>query len=265
MSQESISDADTAAIEAEFDAFSALCERLQGFGSEATAEYADGYLTAMIAGPNLPAPTQFIEKIFGDSFERAHADPESANESMQVLMRRWNRIAQQLLPGPLFDDPDALTLIPLMQVWDDEMRASMNAQDSVDEQTRALMETGAIWATGFMEAVADADWEEPPSALKADAAGALDELLRCVAALYQSADSPELRAYVAEGWKDGDASRDELINEALYAVQELRLYWLQYPPKREPIRADFTPGRNELCFCGSGKKYKKCHGAAPND
>jgi uncharacterized protein YchJ len=20
-------------------------------------------------------------------------------------------------------------------------------------------------------------------------------------------------------------------------------------------------GRNELCFCGSGKKYKKCHGA----
>ena len=22
------------------------------------------------------------------------------------------------------------------------------------------------------------------------------------------------------------------------------------------------PGRNEPCFCGSGKKYKKCHGAA---
>jgi hypothetical protein len=22
------------------------------------------------------------------------------------------------------------------------------------------------------------------------------------------------------------------------------------------------PGRNDPCFCGSGKKYKKCHGAA---
>ncbi|MDH5206950.1 MAG: SEC-C metal-binding domain-containing protein, partial [Hylemonella sp.] len=22
-----------------------------------------------------------------------------------------------------------------------------------------------------------------------------------------------------------------------------------------------APGRNDLCWCGSGKKYKKCHGA----
>lgn len=31
----------------------------------------------------------------------------------------------------------------------------------------------------------------------------------------------------------------------------------------EPYRRD-TPklGRNDPCFCGSGKKYKKCHGAA---
>ena len=24
------------------------------------------------------------------------------------------------------------------------------------------------------------------------------------------------------------------------------------------------PGRNELCSCGSGKKYKRCHGVTPN-
>jgi len=24
------------------------------------------------------------------------------------------------------------------------------------------------------------------------------------------------------------------------------------------------PGRNDLCSCGSGKKYKRCHGAAPD-
>jgi preprotein translocase subunit SecA len=27
-----------------------------------------------------------------------------------------------------------------------------------------------------------------------------------------------------------------------------------------PVRVDKTPGRNEPCFCGSGKKYKLCHG-----
>jgi preprotein translocase subunit SecA len=27
-----------------------------------------------------------------------------------------------------------------------------------------------------------------------------------------------------------------------------------------PVRVDRTPGRNEPCYCGSGKKYKLCHG-----
>jgi preprotein translocase subunit SecA len=30
--------------------------------------------------------------------------------------------------------------------------------------------------------------------------------------------------------------------------------------KREPIRAEKTAGRNDPCPCGSGKKYKNCHG-----
>ena len=29
-----------------------------------------------------------------------------------------------------------------------------------------------------------------------------------------------------------------------------------------PAPRQYSPGRNELCSCGSGKKYKKCHGAA---
>jgi hypothetical protein len=28
---------------------------------------------------------------------------------------------------------------------------------------------------------------------------------------------------------------------------------------RTPVRTTAKPGRNELCWCGSGKKYKKCH------
>src|SRR5258708_25134384 len=32
------------------------------------------------------------------------------------------------------------------------------------------------------------------------------------------------------------------------------------PPAQEPVRVEKTPGRNEPCFCGSGKKYKLCHG-----
>jgi hypothetical protein len=37
----------------------------------------------------------------------------------------------------------------------------------------------------------------------------------------------------------------------------------QLQPPSEPYRRE-TPklGRNDPCFCGSGKKFKKCHGVA---
>jgi uncharacterized protein YecA (UPF0149 family) len=28
----------------------------------------------------------------------------------------------------------------------------------------------------------------------------------------------------------------------------------------QPRRVEKTPGRNDPCYCGSGKKYKLCHG-----
>jgi preprotein translocase subunit SecA len=31
-------------------------------------------------------------------------------------------------------------------------------------------------------------------------------------------------------------------------------------PKLQPIRAEKTVGRNDPCPCGSGKKFKSCHG-----
>ncbi|HWS48036.1 MAG TPA: preprotein translocase subunit SecA [Acidimicrobiia bacterium] len=32
------------------------------------------------------------------------------------------------------------------------------------------------------------------------------------------------------------------------------------PVQQQPVRVEKTPGRNDPCFCGSGKKYKLCHG-----
>ena len=30
-------------------------------------------------------------------------------------------------------------------------------------------------------------------------------------------------------------------------------------PAPEPVRVKKMPGRNDPCWCGSGKKYKQCH------
>lgn len=39
-----------------------------------------------------------------------------------------------------------------------------------------------------------------------------------------------------------------------------RWYYVDGTHVREPTRAVATAGRNDPCPCGSGKKYKRCHG-----
>ena len=55
--------------------------------------------------------------------------------------------------------------------------------------------------------------------------------------------------------------REVLLDNACFAVQDLRLLLLDHGPRPETRRVGPQPGRNDPCPCGSGKKYKKCHGA----
>jgi len=47
----------------------------------------------------------------------------------------------------------------------------------------------------------------------------------------------------------------------VWAVYDLRELWRNIGPRVETVRKEPTLGRNDLCHCGSGKKFKKCHGA----
>lgn len=59
-----------------------------------------------------------------------------------------------------------------------------------------------------------------------------------------------LREKYWRGWDKGSAiPRDELM----------RAYWPTAGYTNVPERAPQRPGRNDPCWCGSGKKYKKCH------
>jgi uncharacterized protein len=68
------------------------------------------------------------------------------------------------------------------------------------------------------------------------------------------------RYYTRDG-VPGAPTSDELVAEACFAAQDLRLFWMDRAPKPETRRVEATPGRNDPCPCGSGKKYKKCHGS----
>jgi preprotein translocase subunit SecA len=45
-----------------------------------------------------------------------------------------------------------------------------------------------------------------------------------------------------------------------YMGQESEYNDPSQPIKQEPVRVEKAPGRNDPCPCGSGKKYKHCHG-----
>ena len=83
-----------------------------------------------------------------------------------------------------------------------------------------------------------------------------------------------------EGPEDGDGEEPVAVSEQRQAAQrEVEDFTRSLQKKKEremaalqfvggeasvpdqPVLKQKTPGRNDPCWCGSGKKYKKCHGA----
>jgi uncharacterized protein len=111
---------------------------------------------------------------------------------------------------------------------------------------------------------------EPLLAASADASGALqswvegfEHALRCFPGLACSADEGVQAALARMRASAGaEASLDEAIGEKLDALHELSelthdARWRVPTVRRESPK----PGRNDRCPCGSGRKFKQCHGA----
>ncbi|WP_329903520.1 preprotein translocase subunit SecA [Porphyromonas pogonae] len=67
----------------------------------------------------------------------------------------------------------------------------------------------------------------------------------------------------AEAERRQDMSKYKTSKDDLYEgnnVQRQAASAPQSAPKQEPVRVEHKVGRNELCPCGSGKKFKHCHG-----
>ena len=72
---------------------------------------------------------------------------------------------------------------------------------------------------------------------------------------------PTLSALSEDGPPSVSEERLNAYGEALWAVYDLREIWRNIGPRVAQVIKTATPGRNDACSCGSGKKYKKCCGA----
>ena len=247
---------------AELAAFDATCESLAGFNADLSFEWVDGFLAALAAGPTLPDISEWLPLLCGDAFERAFADPPSAQQAQRTLQLRLKVLCAQLDPGALLDDGRNLRLDPLMSEWTDADRERLLREEGVPAEDAETMQTGALWAQGFLDAVELLPdlWHLPDA--DDDAVEMQGTLLAQIAALLIPPSHAEYREHIATHYPKGEPTRDELVAEACWAAQELRVMWTDHAQKPATRRVLPTPGRNDPCHCGSGKKFKKCHGSA---
>ena len=246
--------------EAELHAFDQTCEGIAGFDDQFSFERVDGMLCAMAATPHSAEPDVWLPALFGDAFERAFSDPEAQAQALRALQVRLTVLRSELDPEALFDEPDYLRLEPLVAEWDDTSRRKLVDEGSMSEEEAALVQTGVEWAEGFLAVVEALPqlWTLPGHE---EAAAVFAQSFGQIEVLLLPTDSDDYRAHVAAAYPKGEPSRDDLLAEACMSVQDLRMYWVDFAPKTETRRVEATPGRNDACPCGSGKKFKKCHGA----
>jgi len=210
----------------------------------------DGFATALLVAPRLILPSEYFPVLFADPDVSVFKDEAETRQFMDFFNRRWNEIARALAaPVENLADPKALS--PLIMDW--EGLLSELPKKEADEVRQDMPAYGQLWAAGFLIVVEywEDDWSLPEDSKDETFVDAcLDPFY---ALITPEADwTPEERKL----------NRDEHVASAIWGAYDLREFWLDrgFVP-HAPIRKEPEPGRNDLCPCGSGKKYKKCCGA----
>lgn len=237
-------------------------------------EFCDGFLAAVVCSRRPIAPAEYLPMLLGDGAELevaegeplpllpAFADAAQQARFLELWTRRWDEVVQQLdakvdrLDDERTYQPEAMDMRGAVASLTEEQRAEM---DSDEEEIPSF---GQIWALGFMFAVENwpEDWAAPRDK---EAAQWINDALDSIVALTEDdTGKPEVCMFDENGPPSTSQARVEAFGEAIWAVYDLRQVWKSLGPRVETLRKAPEPGRNDPCPCGSGKKYKKCHGAS---
>jgi uncharacterized protein len=263
----------------EFDELDALLDGLRERAPEAPQwEFCDGFMAALICcrTPILPAeywPVLFdtqesLATLFGDAAKQARFE--------ELWLRRWQEIASGLdaevesLEDERAYCPQVLDVRGALAAMSPEERAEALSQAAAEEDGSEpeLPSFAQVWALGFMLAVETWPDEWTVPARDKEANRWLDEAMATLAVLCEDDDGPaEVSAFEADDGTDAppsmSAARLEAFGEGVWAVYDLRQMGRTMGPRVVQVRHEApAPGRNDLCPCGSGKKFKKCHGAS---
>ena len=190
-------------------------------------DMAQGLLAAVASGPSPVPQERWFAAIVGDA--HGFSSPTEERDIVGLFARFAEEIARQLNEAEGFDF--------ILYGEDDDL---------------------APWAEGYLQGVelAEPRWDE-----LADAED-LDNILFPFLAL--TGDAKQLALDSGEEWmSDEDEARmlaDIRENFASHLF-DVRQYFFEKSIPGTVKRETPKVGRNDPCPCGSGKKYKSCHGA----
>lgn len=203
----------------------------------------DGFITALVSGPNRVMPTTILRWIWDVEEGKAlpaFSDHTEANRILGLIMRHWNAVIAALSEGTQAYAPLVL-----------EREAEGHTISIIDE-----------WCFGYYKGI-DLDrgaWEPLMTAHP--------EWFSVILRYGALAESEELKHY-PDDLDQHQACAESLPTSAI----EIYRYWLAIRTQQrargeafanvrphEPFRRGEKVGRNDPCPCGSGKKFKRCHG-----
>jgi uncharacterized protein len=248
----------------DFDALDAILDDLRTRYDETPQwEFCEGFMAALVCCRRPIGTAEMLDVLLavdeGDSEGGTFADAAQKAQFLALWDRRWREVDTALRnPVESLEDeaayhPEVMDVRGAVAGLSDAERTELGDED--------LPAFAQVWALGFMFAVES--WSDEWSAPRdKEAARWLDASLQSMVAMTEDDEGePEVSPFSEDGPPSLSVDRLNAFADAVWAVHDLKEIWSSLGPRVETVRRAETPGRNDLCSCGSGKKYKKCHGA----
>jgi uncharacterized protein len=228
-------------------------------------EFCEGFMAALVCSRRPIEPDEWMSVLLdvktatADGGGGSFADAAQCELFMSLWAQRQAEVKASLdAEVEALDDERAYSPLVL------DIRAGvalLPEAERADIEAADIPSFAQVWALGFMFAVESwpDEWAAPRDKTAKEV---LDNALDAIVAMTEDdLDVPTLNALDETGPPSVSAERLNAFGEALWAVYDLREMWRAIGPRVETRRAVSQPGRNDVCWCGSGKKYKRCHGA----
>ena len=245
----------------DFDALDDILDDLRTRNDETPQwEFCEGFLAALVCCRTPVVEDEWLTVLLGLDEGGGFADEAQRARFLSFLQQRFSEVQTALDAEIQALDDDRAYAPEVMDIRG--AIASLPPEERGDIDAEEIPSFAQVWALGFMFAVENWPDEWAPPKDK-DAAKLHDHCLEAIVALTEDdTDEPTLSALSEDGPPSVSEARLNTYGEALWAVYDLREIWRSIGARVVQVIRTATPGRNDACSCGSGKKYKKCCGGA---